>query len=275
MKTVAVVLLSHNGDAPDTLDYTELDRAGYPVLTSKPNFKARSHLAYNSRHQLISYTKEAEPGFPLVVQTVFDPATKTTTTRVGPTLATLALYQTGHASQHGKASEYETFLLAVPQLPAPTVSRILLRITVVGGDTLRQDVLGYYDEQMVEHKSYYSIGRAPQQRENGIIAPPAVGRANQPWAGHYIPGQRHTYNAAGWLVRTQYLPTPPPLADKPVTQASADGHGSMTIKSLADTLTTTYLRNADGQLLRQEYRGGFYTRREVVCDLGLKIVQWK
>jgi hypothetical protein len=139
------------------------------------------------------------------------------------------------------------------------VSRVLLRTAVLGSDTLRLDVLGYHDEQVVEEESYYSIGRAPQQRENGIIARPTAGHANQPWAGHYIPGQRHTYNAAGWLVRTQYLPTPPQLAAKPVTQASADGRGTMTTTPLSDTLTTIYLRNSDGQLLRQEYRGGLYT----------------
>jgi len=242
------------GVAADTIDYTELDRAGYATLTVVPAFKQHAYRRYNRKHQLISFTSETEWG---VVQTIFEPATLTTTTRVGPTLAKLALYQTGHTTQHGKNSEYEAFLLAVPGQAALPVSRILERTTVVGGDTLRLDVLGYRDEQVVKAESYYAIGHAPRQREGGIIVLPTAGHAHRSLEGHYIPNSRSTYNAAGWLTSMQSLPTPPQLAAKPVTQTSADGLSRVTTSSSTDTTTTTYLRNMHGQLLREERRSTY------------------
>ncbi|MGI4760400.1 MAG: hypothetical protein ACRYF0_06825 [Janthinobacterium lividum] len=252
VKTVTLLRLPFQGTTPDTINYTELDRAGNAVRITNPLFKQSTYLRYSRRHQLISSTSVSKRG---VTQTVFDPATKTTTTRVGPTLATLALYQTGHASQHGNTTEYEAFLLAVPQTPPPPVSRILLRNTVVGGDTLRIDVLGYRNEQVVMAESYYGIGRYPQQREGGIVVLPTAGRPHRSLEGRYIPNQLNTYNAAGWLIRNQSLPALPQLAMKPVTQTSADGNSSVTTGSLTDTITTIYTRNAAGQLLREEIMG--------------------
>lgn len=259
VKTVAMVRVSATGMALDTLDYTELDRAGYPILTAKPIFQVRTHLRYNRRHQLISLTKEVQPGFDWVLQTDYDPTTQTTITRVGRTLATLALYQTGHSSQHGKNSSHETLLMAVPSLPAPTVSRVLVNISALGGDTIRLDVLGYQGDQVVTSEAYYAIGRQPQQREGGTIVLPTAGRSTKTLEGKFIPNQRSTFDAAGRLSSIQYLPAPLLLADRPVTQTSPDGQGSMTIKQSTDTLTTTYLRNADGQLLREEFHGKMYT----------------
>jgi hypothetical protein len=242
------------GIAPDTVEHTELDRAGYATLTLVPAFRQHAYRRYNRKHQLISFTSETKQG---VVQTVFDPATLTTTTRVGPTLAKLALYQTGHATQHGKNSEYEAFLLTVPgQTPLP-VSRILERSTVVNGDTIRLDLLGYRDEQVVSAESYYAIGQGLRQREGGIVVLPTPGRPHRSLEGHYIPNTRSTFNAAGWPTSMQSLPTPPELADKPVTRTSADGYSSVTTSSPTDTATTTYLRNAHGQLLREERRSTY------------------
>jgi hypothetical protein len=255
VKSVTLIRLPYfPGGAPDTVEYTELDRAGYAVHTFNPGVKQHVYRRYNRRHQLISYTSEVKNAGSRIVQTTFDPSTKTTTTRVGPTMATLALYQTGHASQHGKDSEYEVFLLAVPQVPPPPVSRILLRNTVMSGDTIRLDVMGYRNEQVVEAESYYAVGRAPYQREGGTIVLPTPGRPHRALEGHYIPNERSSYNAAGWLIRTQTLPPPPQLAAKPVTHISADGNSGMTIRAVTDTSTTTYLRNVDGQLLREEYK---------------------
>lgn len=245
------------GTAPDTVEYTVLDRAGYAVLTINPAFKQYVYRRYNRQHQLINSTSDVKRGVKRVIQTVFDPATLTTTTRVGPTLATLALYQTGHSTQHGKNSEYEAFLMTMPGQAPPPVSRILERTTVVSGDTLRLDVLGYRDEQVVQAESYYAIGHAPRQREGGIIVLPTAGRAHRSLEGHYIPNTRSTYNAAGWLTSMQSLPLPPQLADKPVTQTSADGNSRVTTSTPIDTATTTYLRNAHGQLLREEYRSTY------------------
>jgi hypothetical protein len=258
VKTVALVHVREAEDAPDTLDYTELDRAGYPVLTAKPLFQARSHLRYNRRHQVISYTKDAEPGFTLISQTTYDPATRTTTTHVGPTLATLALYQTGHIIQRDKTSEYETFLLAVPGIPTPPVERIVLRTMAVGGDTLRFEVLGYHNEQLVKTESFYSVGRAPQQRENGSILLSEAGRPGQPAAAQYVPSQRHTYDAAGRLIRTQFLPVPPQLAAKPTIQVSSDERSTMTTTQINDNVAFVYVRNTDGQLVREELHGKAY-----------------
>ncbi|GAA4500107.1 hypothetical protein GCM10023172_19840 [Hymenobacter ginsengisoli] len=258
VKSVALVRLRPSGGAPDTVDYTEFDRAGYPVLMANPDFKQRQHLRYNRRHQLISLTKDAEPGFAWVVQTDFDPATQTTTTRVGPTPAALALFQKGHTTQHGATRDYETFLTAVPGLPAPPVSRVLLRTRKLGGDTTRTDVLGYEGEQVVQSESYYAIGRLHRQLESGTIVLPVAGRATRTLEGKFVPNQRSTFDAAGQLIRLQYLPKPPELTAKPVTQTSADGSGSLTIKASSDTLTTTYQRDADGQLLREAISGMSY-----------------
>lgn len=260
VKTVSLVYLRPNGGAPDTLDYTELDRAGYPVLTAKPDFKARTHLRYNRQHQLIRLTKDATPGFAFVVQTDFDPATQITTTRVGPTLATLAPYQTGHPIQLGATRDYEVFLTAVPGLPAPAVSRVLLSTRKLGGDTTRTDVLGYQGGQVVRSESYYAIGRQPRQREGGTIVLPNAGRATRALEGRFIPNQRSTFDAAGRLIRLQQPPAPLSLSPKPSTQTSADGSSSMTISPVTDTLTTTYQRNADGQLLREEHHGKLYAK---------------
>jgi|GEM_PF-2746267 len=258
VKTVALVRVGANGAALDTLDYAELDRAGYPVLTAKPSFKARTHLRYNRRHQLISLTKDATPGFAWFVQSDYDPATRTTTTRVGPSLAQLALYQTGHDTQQGNTHRFETLLMAVPGMPAPKVGRVVLSTSTMGGDTLRIDVLGYQGEQVVKSEAYYAIGRQPQQREGGIIVLPTAGRPHRALEGKFISTNRSAFDAAGRLARIQYLPTPPALAEKPVTSTSADGNGSMTIRPSTDTLTTTYLRNADGQLLREEFHGNVF-----------------
>lgn len=262
VKTVAVVRLNKAGAALDTLDYTELDRAGYPVLMAKPGFKQRSHLRYNRQHQLVSVTNDARPDFAWVVQTDYDPATKTTITRVGSTPASLALFQTGHSSQNGKVSNNEILFMAVPGFPAPQVSRILLSRAVVSGDTTRVDVLGYQGEQVVQAEAYYAIGRQPRQRESGTIVLPSAGRATRALEGKYIPNQRNIYDAAGWLICIQRLPVPPQLADKPVTLSNTNAQGSMTmtIKNAADTLTTTYQRNADGQVLREEFKGIKYPR---------------
>lgn len=258
VKTVALVHVGAGGGAPDTLDYTELDRAGYPVLTAKPLFQVRNHLRYNRQHQIISYTQDAERGFALVRQTTYDPATRTTTTRVGPTLATLALYQTSHTIQHNKASEYETFLLAVPELPPPPANRIVLRTVAAGSDTLRFELLGYRNEQLVKTEAFYSVGRAPQQRENGSILLSEAGRPGQPAVAQYVANQRHTYDAAGRLIRTLFLPAPPQLAAKPTVQVSSDERSTMTTRQIADTVSFVYVRNTDGQLVREELHGKAY-----------------
>ena len=252
VKTVALVRVSATGMALDTLDYTELDRAGYPVLTAKPTFKARTHLRYNRRHQLISLTKDATPDFAWVMQSDYDPATRTTTTRVGPTPARLALYQTSHDTQQGNIRRSETLLMAVPDMPAPALGRIVMNMSTLGRDTFRIDVLGYQGEQVVKSEAYYTVGR-PQQREGGIIILPTTGRPNRALEGKFIPNNRNTFDTAGRLVCTQHLPLPPSLAGKAVTRT--DGNGSMTMRPSTDTLTTTYLRNADGQLLREEFHG--------------------
>ena len=262
VKTVALVLLSSSSGAHDTSDYMVLDRAGYPVLTAKPIFGARTHLRYNRQHRLISLTKDAEPGFAFIVQADYDPASQTTTTRVGPTPATLALYQTGHRIKRAGASSSETLLTTVPGLPAPAVDRILVTQTALGGDTMRVDVLGYQGEQVVNAEAYYAIVRAGQQREGGTIVLPAAGRATRALEGRFIPNRRNTFDAAGRLIRTQALPAPAALADKPITRTSTDGQGSMTIKSSTDTLTTTYQRGADGQLLRETFSGMGWSRSE-------------
>ena len=258
VKTVALVRVRDAGGAPDTLDYTELDRAGYPILTAKPLFQVRNHLRYNRRHQVISYTRDAEPGFAPVRQTTYDPTTRTTTTHVGPHLATLSLYQTGHVIQRDKGSEYETFLLAVPGMPPPPADRIVLRSMAIGSDTLRFEVLGYRKEQLVKTESFYSVGRAPQQRENGSILFAESGRPGQPAAAQYVPGQRHTYDAAGRLIRTQFLPVPPQLAAKPTVQVSSDEHSTMTTTQVTDNVEFVYVRNTDGQLVREELHGKAY-----------------
>ena len=250
VKTVTLLRLPTYGTAPDTVEYTELDRAGYAVRSVNPLAKRTIHRRYN-HHQLITSTTSSKYG---VEQTVFDPATKSTTTHVGPTLAQLSLSQTGHETAAG----YEVFLLAAPQSAPPSATRILLRNIRLGGDTLRLDVLGYRNEQVVRAESYYFLGPTSQQRESGTIVLPTVGRPHRSLEGHYIPSQRYTYNAAGWLVRSQSLPTPPSLAAKPVTQTSADGNSSVTIHALADTLTTTYTRDARGQLLREDFLNPHY-----------------
>ena len=255
VKTVALVRVDANGTALDTTDYAELDRAGYPVLTANPLFKARTHLRYNRRHQLISLTKDATPDFATIIQSDYDPATRTTTTRVGPSLAQLALYQTGHDTQQGNTHRFETLLMAVPGMPALQLDRVVLSTTKMGGDTIRLDMLGYQGEQVVKSEAYYAIGRQPQQREGGIIRMPTAGHPGQAPERKFIPNQRSTFDAAGRLVRIQYLPMPPSPADKPVTSTSTDGNGSLTVRPSTDTLTTTYLRNADGQLLREEFHG--------------------
>lgn len=253
VKSVTLMRLIR-GVAPDTVDYTELDRAGYATLSIVPASRQHAYRRYNRKHQLISFTSETKQR---VVQTIFDPATMTTTTRMGPTLAKLALFQTSHTTQHGKNSEYEAFLMAVPGNAPPPVSRILERTTLVGGDTLRLDILGYRDEQVVKAESYYAIGYAPQQREGGIIVLPTAGRAHRSLEGHYIPNARYTYNAAGWLISMQTLPTPAQLATTPVSKPSDDWHSSLMASLLTDTTTTTYLRNSHGQLLREEHRSTY------------------
>jgi hypothetical protein len=265
VKTVALVRLDSDGGAHDTLDYAELDRAGYPVLTAKPMFGARTHLRYNRQHRLISATKDAEPGFALIVQADYDPASQTTTTRVGPTPATLALYQSGRYIKRAGVSSSEVLLTTVPGLPAPVVDRVLLTRTALGGDTARFDLLGYQSEQVVKAEAFYAIISAGRQREGGGIVLPAAGRATRALEGRFIPGQRNTFDAAGRLIRTQFLPAPQPLADKPITQTSADGKGSMTTKPSTDTLTTTYQRNADGQLLRETFSGMRWSQEEKVA----------
>ena len=225
------------------------------MLTANPLFKDRTHLRYNRRHQLISLTKDATPGFASFIQSDYDPATRTTTTRVGPSLAQLALYQTGHDTPQHKTHRFETFIMAVPGMPNPKLDRVVLSTTKMGGDTLRIDVLGYQGEQVVKSEAYYAIGRQPQQREGGVIRMPVAGGPYQDPERKFIPNQRSTFDAAGRLVRIQHLPTPQALAEKSVTSTSTDGNGSLTIRPSTDTLTTTYLRNADGQLLREEFHG--------------------
>jgi hypothetical protein len=260
VKTVAVVRLAADGMVLDTLDYMELDRAGYPVLTAKPSFGARSHLVYNKRHEVISYTKDAEHGFAMMMQVTYDPATRTTTLRVGPTLATLALYEIGHDAPRGKEGEFEAFFVAAPGLPPPPVSRILLTKKRVNGDTTRLDLLGYRNEQVVHAESSYTIGQAPQQRENGTIELPGSASPHRELATHYLPNQRHAYNEAGWLMSTQYIPPPPDLAPKTVVRSSTEANATVTTQLVADTVTTIYLRNPDGQLRRQEQRSKAYRK---------------
>ncbi len=262
VKTVALMLLSSSGGARDTSDYTVLDRAGYPVLTAKPMFGARTHLRYNRQHRLISLTKDAEPGFAFIIQADYDPASQTTTTRIGPTPATLALYQTGHNIKRAGASSSETLLTTVPGLPAPAVDRVLLTRTALSGDTIRIDMLGYQGKEVVNAEAYYALVSAGQQREGGTIVLPAAGRATRALEGRFIPNRRSTFDAAGRLIRTQSLPAPASLADKSITQTSDDGQGSMTIKSSPDTLTTTYQRGADGQLLRETFSGMHWSQSE-------------
>jgi hypothetical protein len=139
-------------------------------------------------------------------------------------------------------------------MPPPPAERIVLRTRAVGGDTVCCEVLGYHNEQLVKTEAFYSLGRVPGQRKNGSILPVGAG---QP-AAQYVASQCHSYDAAGRLIRTLFLPAPPQLAAKPTVQVGADERSTMTTTQLADMVGFAYVRNTDGQLVREELHGKAY-----------------
>ena len=267
VKTVVLVQL-RSGSPADTLDYTELDREGH-IVRYRPAFGQTYRQRYNRQHQLVArvnYPADAATPFK---QITYDPATKTTTTQLGPSLTQLTPWQVARSTQHGDTLLTESFFHPTMQFTASPVRRLVLRSFRTGSDTVRTDLLAYnVSEQLLRFESYYRLGSRQPPRESGTIdfGTPTVATerqtpsdahrllvASQRTHGRHLPTTRYTYNAKGNLIRSLFIP--PPRIDKPKTTTTVNDQGTMTvtISTVADTSSTRYVRALDGQLLREEY----------------------
>jgi YD repeat-containing protein len=270
-KTVALVQL-RNSSPTDTIDYTELDREGH-IMRYHPAFGQSYRQRYNRQHQLLERTSyPTDPDTPLA-QITYDPATKTTTTQLGPSLTQLTPWQVARSTRHGDTLLVESFFHPTAQVPASPVRRMILRSFRTGLDTVRTDLLVYnVSEQLLQFESYYRIGSRQQPRESGIIdfgAPRVATERQTPSEaqrllgasrrthGRYLPTTRFTYNAQGSLVRSFFIPLS--YLDKSKTTTTANDQGTMTIttSTITDTSSVRYVRAPDGQLLREEYHYHF------------------
>lgn len=268
VKTVTLIQLRNNSPA-DTIDYTELDREGH-IVRYRPDFGNSYRQRYNRQHQLLERTTYPFDANSPFSQSSFDPATRTTTTQLGPSLTQLTPWQVARSTRHGDTLLIESFFHPAAQLPSSSVRRLVLRSFRTSPDTMRSDLLVYdVSEQLLHFESYYQLGSRQQPRELGTIdfgAPTVAAEgqtpsdahrllvASQRTHGRYLPTTRFTYNAQGSLVRRFSIPLT--HFDKPKTINTVNEQGSMTLtfSALTDTLSVRYVRAADGQLLREECR---------------------
>lgn len=267
VKTVTLVQL-RDGSPTDTTDYTELDREGH-IVRYRPAFGQAYRQRYNRQHQLLKRTTYPFDSDGPFSQISFDPATKTTTTQLGPSLTQLTPWQVARSVRHGDTLLTESFFHPTAQLPASPLRRLLLRSFRTGPDTVRTDLLAYdVSEQLLYFESYYRLGNRQQPRESGTIdfgASTAITAGQTPSDAHrllvasrrthgrYLPTTRFTYNTQGSLVRSFHIPPANPAKSKTTTTSDDQGTMTMTISTLTDTSSTRYARAADGQLLREEF----------------------
>jgi hypothetical protein len=265
VKTVTLVQLRSHSPA-DTVDYTEVDRLGN-VLRYRPAHGNAYRQRYGRGHELLARTTYPTEGFASFEQVLYNPATKTTTTSLGPSLTQLAPWQVARQARRGDTLVIESFFNPTPVMPASPIRRLVLRTFRTGADTVRSDVTVYdVAEQLLTFESYYRIGSRQRPREGGSVSfeSPAAGElgqkpatarrllvASQRQHGRYQPTTRYTYNAQGGLVRQFFIPPPHPA--KPTMTLSADEQMQLTIAPINDTSSARYVRRPDGQLLREEY----------------------
>lgn len=268
VKTVTLVQLRGNSPA-DTVDYTELDREGH-IVRYRPTFGQSYRQRYNRQHQLIERTTYPTEGYTSFSQISFDPATKTTTSSLGPSLMQLTPWQVARSTRHGDTLLIESFFYPHAQFPTLPMRRLVVRTFRAALDTVRTDVLAYNtNEQLLQFESYYRLGSRQQPRTIGIIefgAPTVADESQTPsdaqrflvasrrTHGHYLPNTRLTYNAQGSLVRRLSIPPPHPTKPKTTITANAQGTMTMTMSAITDTSSVRYVRAPDGQLLREEFR---------------------
>ena len=249
VRTVTLLQLRSTGPA-DTVDYTELDRRGN-VLLYRPKFGQTYRQRYNRRQQLLERTTYPTSDSGVFFQVTYDPATKATTTCVGPSLAQLTKMQVVRPFQHGDTSGVEAFGYHVSSLPSQLASRLLRRTYWVGADTMRNDFTAYdAGQRVLQAEFYYTVGDRRRPHETGqVFGQPGQRQA----ASRYLPTHRNTYDSQGNLVRSVLLPLPSELTEKPSTQVSADGRTTMHVSAITDSSSVRYVRNAEGLLLREEF----------------------
>ena len=269
VKTVTLVQLRGRNPA-DTVEYTEIDRLGC-VLRYRPAHGNSYRQRYGRGHELVERTTyPTAEGFASFSQVRYDPATKTTTTSLGPSLDQMAPWQVARLLRHGDTLVVESFFHPTPIVPDSPMRRLVLRTFRTGADTVRSDVVVYdVAEQVIAFDSYYRIGSRQRPREGGAVSfeePTAAEPAQNPAAarrllgasqrrhGRYLPNTRYTYNAQGSLVRQFFIPPPHPA--KPTMTLSPDERMLLNIVPISDTSSVRYVRRPDGQLLREEYRIG-------------------
>jgi hypothetical protein len=232
VKTVTLVQLRGHSPA-DTVDYTEVDRLGN-VLRYRPAHGNAYRQRYGRGHELLARTTYPTEGFASFEQVLYNPATKTTTTSLGPSLTQLAPWQVARQARRGDTLVIESFFNPTPVMPASPIRRLVLRTFRTGADTVRSDVTVYdVAEQLLTFESYYRIGSRQRPREGGSVSfgSPAAGELGQKPA------------TARRLL-------------KPTMTLSADERMQLTIAPISDTSSARYVRRPDGQLLREEYRVG-------------------
>jgi hypothetical protein len=263
VKTVTLVRLRGKSPA-DTIDYTEVDRQGY-VQFYRPALGPSYRQRYDRQHKLVERTTYPTKGFASFRHVHYDPASKTTSSSIGPSLQQLDTWQTARVVRSGDTLVTESFFLPTPQLPPLPTRRLVLRSFRIGPDTTRTDIVTYNaSEQLVSFEAQYRLGSRQHPREMGevrfgpldSVQLPATARqlfrASRQAHGHYVPTTRYTYDGQGNLVRQFNLPRPHP--PKPRMTLSDDERMQLTIAPIADTLSFRYVRRPDGQLLREECR---------------------
>jgi YD repeat-containing protein len=263
VKTVTLVRLRGNSPA-DTIDYSEVDRQGH-IQFYRPAFGQSYRQRYDRQNKLVERTTYPTQDYASLMHVQYDPASKTTVSRIGPTLQQLDTWQTVRIVRNGDTLITESFFLPTPRLPTLPVRRLVLRSFRSGPDTTRNDITTYdATEQLISFEAHYRLGSRQHPREMGDVSFGSVGSAQTPTTarrllqasqqahGHYVPTTRYTYDGQGSLVRQFNMPRP--QLPKPKMTLSDDERMQLTIAPIADTLSFRYVRRPDGQLLREEYR---------------------
>jgi YD repeat-containing protein len=263
VKTVTLVQLRGNSPA-DTIDYSEVDRQGH-VQLYRPALGQSYRQRYDRQDKLVERTTYPSKYSPAFMHVQYDPASKATTSSIGPTLKQLDTWQTARIVQIGDTLVTESFFLPTPLLPTSPVRRLVLRSFRTSPDTTRNDLATYdASEQLIGFEAHYRLGSRQHPRELGDVSfvssesaqvPPTTRRllrASQQAHGHYLPTTRYTYDKQGSLVRQVNIPRP--QLPKPKMTLSNDERMLLTIAPVSDTLSVRYVRRPDGQLLREECR---------------------